>query len=161
MIKLVAIDLDGTVVKHDLGISDAVIQSLQRAQQEFDCRVVIATGRMFPSTLPFAKRVGISNPIISYQGAMIRDISRDNAVVSDYPFIYHQGLDLDLARELVTVIQERGYHANVYVDDQLYTNELNEKAWYYKSITGITPKEAPDLLDRISCWIGYRISTNL
>jgi Cof subfamily protein (haloacid dehalogenase superfamily) len=150
MIKLIAIDLDGTVVNHDLSISETVIQSLQRAQAEFGCKVVIATGRMFPSTIPFSKRVGLSNPVIAYQGAMIRDLSEEKPTVADYPMLYHQGIQKNLAHELLTVIQDRGYHANVYVNDVLYTNELNEKAWYYKSITGVTPVEAPDLRDILS-----------
>jgi Cof subfamily protein (haloacid dehalogenase superfamily) len=144
-IKLIAIDLDGTVVKHDLSISEAVIAGLQRAQSDFGCKVVIATGRMFPSTLKFAARVGITNPVITYQGAMIRDISSPKPKVSDYPYVYHQGLDKETAYELIDWIQQEGCHANVYVDDQLYTNQFNEKSWYYQSITGVVPIHQPDL----------------
>lgn len=143
-IKLVAIDLDGTVVSHTLGISDAVIAGLKRAQSEFGCKVVIATGRMFPSTIPFAQKLGTQQPVVSYQGAMIRDISTMHAEIDAYPVLYHQGLPLDLAGQILDVIQRKGYHANVYVKDVLYTNELNEKAWYYKNITGVTPIEAKD-----------------
>ena len=152
MIKLVAIDLDGTVVNNQLQISEQVVKDLQRAQNEFGVKVIIATGRMFPSTLKFSEMVGIRNPIISYQGAMIREITEPKTDISHYPTMYHQGLDIETAEELINIIDEHQYHANIYVDDKLYTNQINEKSWYYKSITGVTPIHEPNfknLLDGI------------
>lgn len=139
-IKLIAIDLDGTVVDHDLSISPLVIEGLQKAQRDYGCKVIIATGRMFPSTIQFADRIENSNPIISYQGAMIRHKLEEKPM-------FHQGIDLSTARELISVIQDNNYHTNLYIDDVLYTNFMNEKAWYYKSLTGVTPVHQPDLLE--------------
>lgn len=147
-IKLVAIDLDGTVVNEELQIADQVIADLQRAEQEFGVKVIIATGRMFPSTIKFSKMVGLNNPVIAYQGAMIRDleglITEPDRPAEAFPTLYHQGLAIDTVKELIEIINERQLHANLYINDILYTNQFNEKSWYYKMITGVTPIEAPD-----------------
>ena len=144
-IKLIAVDLDGTVVKHDLSIAEAVITALKRAEQEFGCKVIIATGRMFPSTISFSQRVGLNNPVVAYQGAMVRDLSEAKETIADYPMLYHQGLSADVVQQLLALAQQNSFHTNLYVNDVLYTNEMNEKAWYYKSITGVTPVLEPDL----------------
>ena len=142
-IKLIAIDLDGTVVDHDLSISPLVIEGLQKAQNQFDCKVVIATGRMYPSTLQFAEKIQNVNPIISYQGAMIRS-------QQDEKPIFHQGIEMETARTLLEVIDQKQYHTNLYINDVLYTNFMNEKAWYYKSLTGVTPVHQPSLIEALT-----------
>ncbi|TMB60047.1 MAG: HAD family phosphatase, partial [Chloroflexi bacterium] len=37
--------------------------------------VVLATGRMFKSSLRFAEPLGLKGPIINYQGAVVREIA--------------------------------------------------------------------------------------
>jgi Cof subfamily protein (haloacid dehalogenase superfamily) len=145
MIKLIALDLDGTIVNSQLEISERTIATLQRLQNEDDVKVVIATGRMFPSTIPFARTMGLTSPVISYQGAMIRDISQVIGNILEHPILFHRGIEMDTARELVDVIHKEGYHANLYVDDQLFTTHLNPHSRYYQNISGVVPQEARDL----------------
>ncbi|GAB4169082.1 MAG: Cof-type HAD-IIB family hydrolase [Roseiflexaceae bacterium] len=69
--KLLALDLDGTTIDHDLHIRDSIISGIARIQAA-GVHVTIATGRMFAATIPFAKQLGITGPVICYQGGMIR-----------------------------------------------------------------------------------------
>ncbi len=68
MIKLIALDLDGTVVDGRLNIAPRILDILKRVQTETEIKLVIATGRMFPSTLPFVRRLDVGGPVITYQG---------------------------------------------------------------------------------------------
>jgi Cof subfamily protein (haloacid dehalogenase superfamily) len=147
MIKLVALDLDGTIVNEHLEISETTLAMLNRIQQEAGVKVVIATGRMFPSTIPFARRIGLKDPVISYQGAMIRDIADEFENILHHPILFHQTLDVDAVKAIIQLIEAEGYHANMYVNDNLYTTHLNTASVYYQSISGVTPQSAPNLLE--------------
>jgi Cof subfamily protein (haloacid dehalogenase superfamily) len=69
--KLLALDLDGTVVGADLIIPASVRAGVQRLQAN-GVHVTIATGRMYGAALPFARQLDIRDPIICYQGALLR-----------------------------------------------------------------------------------------
>jgi len=145
MIKLIALDLDGTIVNEDLEVSARTLQVLERAKTELGVKVVIATGRMFPSTVPFAHKLQLQGPVISYQGAMIRDLSTPQDNILDHPILYHQTLDMDIARALINYIHDHGYHANMYVNDALFTTHINADSGHYAKLSGVHPQSAPDL----------------
>jgi hydroxymethylpyrimidine pyrophosphatase-like HAD family hydrolase len=57
--KALVLDLDGTVVQHNLTIAPAVSGRLHRLITQTDCHVIIATGRMSVSAGRFAKLLGV------------------------------------------------------------------------------------------------------
>ena len=65
-VRLVAVDLDGTLIDHRLQMNPRDRQAL-RAAVAAGVQVVIATGRMFRSSLPYAQELGLSGtpPAIS------------------------------------------------------------------------------------------------
>jgi hypothetical protein len=93
-IKMVVCDLDGTLVQANLEVSNAVLDAIQAVSQA-GVKVVIATGRMFPSALPYVQRLGLDTPVICYQGAVVRD-SQDG-----FTLRYSNPVPLDLAKEIV------------------------------------------------------------
>lgn len=145
MIKLIALDLDGTIVNDKLEISQPTLAMLHRVRTENNVKVILATGRMFPSTIPFARTIGLSDPVISYQGAMIRDISSPLENVLEHPILFHQAIDVEIARAIADVVHEHDYHTNLYVNDQLFTTHLNPNSLYYQNISGVVPQEARNL----------------
>ena len=82
--KLLALDIDGTI--HDRQTDTPLTERTKRAVArvlETGAGVTLATGRMYNSSLPFSRALGITLPIICYQGAFTsnpvtpRDRSRD------------------------------------------------------------------------------------
>lgn len=140
MIKLVALDLDGTVVNDQLKISDSVLRLLKHLITKTSVRVVIATGRMFSSALPFARQIGIVEPLVTYQGAMVRDITDGHALR------FHAPIALPLAQEVMRTLVTDGYHINLYMDDRLWTHPSNHHAGYYQKAAGVEPIFTEDLL---------------
>src|SRR5689334_5446906 len=69
--RLLALDLDGTLIGRDLVIPERVTHAVAAAQER-GVAVTLASGRMFGATLPFAKRLHLHDPLICYQGALIR-----------------------------------------------------------------------------------------
>ena len=139
-IKLVAIDLDGTVVNEELQISKQTKSIISHLINETDVKVVVATGRMFLSALSFVRELGIKEPVISYQGAMIRELDKD------YTHLYHNPIPLDLATELLTYLSKDKLAINLYMNDKLWTTHNNPHALSYANAAGIEPQYTEDLL---------------
>ncbi|TAK32142.1 MAG: HAD family phosphatase [Chloroflexota bacterium] len=135
--KLVALDLDGTVISTDLLVSPRVKAAVRQAM-EAGMVVTLATGRMFRAALPYAQELELRAPLICYQGAMIKN-------PEDQRVLYHQPVPLHLARQVLQVVQEQGLHVNVYLDDQLYVSEINRWAQAYANIARVPINAVGDL----------------
>ncbi|HEY84786.1 MAG TPA: HAD family hydrolase [Chloroflexi bacterium] len=71
-VKLLALDLDGTIVTNLRDISEPVKTAIQAAMDQ-GVVVTIATGRAHVMAKKFAHQLNINAPIISYQGGMVKD----------------------------------------------------------------------------------------
>lgn len=72
-IGLIALDLDGTIIGDDLLVGKRTKAAIGAAIER-GVSVSIVTGRMTTSALRFARELGIRDPIVGYQGALIRAI---------------------------------------------------------------------------------------
>ncbi|HWQ62368.1 MAG TPA: HAD family hydrolase, partial [Negativicutes bacterium] len=70
-IKLVAIDLDDTLLDNSRTISPRARAAIAAAVAQ-GVTVTVATGRMFPSALPYAQQLGLDVPLITYNGALVK-----------------------------------------------------------------------------------------
>ena len=101
--------------------------------------VVIATGRMFRSVLPYAEAAEVTAPLVCYQGAAVVDpVSRE--------WLLHEPIPLELAREAIAAVQAHGFALNCYVDDELYVATITEHARAYADFQSIPLHEVGDLL---------------
>nr|WP_290670337.1 Cof-type HAD-IIB family hydrolase [Ardenticatena sp.] len=128
---LIALDLDGTLFDHDLRIHPRVAEAIGRARAAGHV-VTLATGRMYCATRPFAEPLGIAEPLICYQGALVR---------SEMDVLLHLTLPLTIAREAIAFAQMRGIHVNLYLDDVLYVAEMTPEAMFYHSLSPMAPVE--------------------
>jgi len=127
--RVLALDLDGTIVGEDLKLPPFTARVL-RAVRAGGTEVVLATGRMFRSALPYAQALGLTGPMVNYQGAMITDIGSRRVLL-------HRPLPLPLAREILQPLEAAGHTVNVYVDDRLYLRELTPASERYRLISRV------------------------
>ena len=113
--KLLALDLDGTTLNPSLDINPAVSSAIAAAQAR-GVRVTLATGRMFGSTVPYARQLNIHDPLICYQGALIRDPISDEI----YQHVVTPG---DQAAEAIEMLRERDIFTIAYIDERLCAAE--------------------------------------
>ena len=73
-IRLLAIDIDGTLVDPQFQVSGANLSALQRAHQA-GVEVVLVTGRRHQFALPIAQKLGFDLWLISSNGAVTRSLS--------------------------------------------------------------------------------------
>lgn len=137
--KLIAIDLDDTLLNTELKISPRNKKYIQRAQ-DAGIHVTLATGRMYCSALPYAKELGLNLPLITYQGALVKEAHTGKVLI-------HHPIPLDLAREIIQRGQNLGYHINVYVNDTLYVEKITPAALDYQRIAGIPAHPVGNLLE--------------
>lgn len=72
MIKLIALDLDGTLLDSSGVISDDN-RSAIRAAEELGVLVTVATGRRFRDARPVALEIGFNAPIVTHNGALLKN----------------------------------------------------------------------------------------
>lgn len=70
-IRMLALDIDGTIVGSDVTLSDRTVAAIREAVAR-GVRVSLATGRTHGSAAIFAHRLGLTEPIVGHQGAVIR-----------------------------------------------------------------------------------------
>ncbi|MEL7625095.1 MAG: Cof-type HAD-IIB family hydrolase [Clostridiales bacterium] len=135
-IRLLAIDLDDTLLRSDYTISPRTKRAIQRARQQ-GVVVTLATGRMYVSALPYAQELDIDVPLITYQGALV--IMTDGRIISHHP------MDYQLSMELLDFLLPFGYHVNVYIGDQLFIEESSPEAARYGARTRTYLYQVPSL----------------
>src|SRR5271154_4857307 len=73
-IRLLAADIDGTLLNPEFQISEADLAALRRAQGE-GVEVVLVTGRRHRFALPIAQQLGFDLWVISSNGAVTRSLA--------------------------------------------------------------------------------------
>ena len=129
-IKMIAIDLDDTLLHDDISLSSYTIDVLHRALEK-GIKIVIATGRMFQSAQSWGQRIGIGDvPMICYTGAYI-------ALCESGRVIRNETLDLSVAQRILDMGRETGRYMQVYIDDELYIPFRDERTDIYEWQCGV------------------------
>lgn len=142
MIKLVAADLDDTLLDENSKLSDENKKVIAQARTQ-GLAFTIATGRMFRAAAPFAKELGLApeQPIICYNGALIRRLSGET--------LYEQPLSPELSSMIVDYGQSRGWTINAYFEDELYVAALNKQVEDYAALIRVGVTVVGDLVEFI------------
>ncbi len=127
-IKLVALDLDDTLLDSKLAVSPRAGEAIRKAVAQ-GVTVTIATGRMYRSALPYAKELGLDVPLITYNGALIKSCLSGEVLL-------HQPIEKKLAKQALALCKERGWYIQTYVNDELYVEKINQYAEVYSRLSG-------------------------
>lgn len=85
MIKLIAIDLDGTLLRTDKSLSEKNIEAIHFAQSK-NIKVVLCTGRPYLATHDFAKSIGFDDEdeyLVVFNGSQVRKADTGEILVND------------------------------------------------------------------------------
>ena len=169
-IRLLAIDLDGTLVNHQLEMDPRDVAAVQAAAAA-GVTVVLATGRMFKSSLRYAEPLGLKGPIINYQGAVVREIASGEVW-------YRCELSVEMQQRVLAFAEPRDWHVNAYVNEVVYTARARPEADLYARVAmvpyevvgplskwvrqdstkmvlvDLDPREVPARMAELSAWMG-------
>jgi Cof subfamily protein (haloacid dehalogenase superfamily) len=134
--KLLALDLDGTIIDLRLNLDPRDVEALNRIVSA-GVTVVPCTGRPYPGAVPWVKRLGLPGPFVCYQGAEVRTL--DGGKLLDH------GVPHDLAMEVVRYARERDLHVQAYRDDKLIVERDRPEAHVYANHAGMEINVVGDL----------------
>lgn len=106
MYRLVATDIDGTLLDSSSRLRPRVRKALDRARER-GVKVIIATGRRLRATLHIAREAGIGGPLVLNNGALVYD--PDTGETLD-----HRPIPVPTARRAIRLIQAYGLGATLY-----------------------------------------------
>lgn len=136
-IRLIAVDLDDTLLTPELIIPAASKEAIRRAVAQ-GIQVTVATGRMYRSALPYAEELGLSLPLITYNGALVKDAGTGEV-------LSHTPVPREQAAAVAKQCAAEGLDLNVYLDDELYVSQRTPAVEYYEAIAGLPAMAVGDL----------------
>ena len=135
--QLAAFDLDGTLLNSEHEVPAAHRDALH-ALVENDVLVVLISGRMHRSIQPISDALGLANPIISYNGGMVKHATTGEVY-------HHTPVPADAAMAIVNECIARDLHLNYCLNDELYVAEHNAWSALYEHRTGVPATPVGDL----------------
>lgn len=117
MIKLFAIDMDGTLLNSESKINPATIKAINDLNKA-GIKTVLTSGRVMSSIRFANKTLGVDNPMIANNGALIKLDSKKT--LSEHP------LEEDHIKELIKFCDEHKFIYHFYDEDTFYSNRLDE-----------------------------------
>ena len=116
MIKLIATDLDNTLLDKDGSVPPETVAALAKAEEK-GVTVTVATGRSFASARGVAEMIGGNGLAICYNGSQIRRLA-------DGMVLYSGCVDKDVQRGIIEFVHERGLYLQMYDNDEIVVETL-------------------------------------
>ncbi len=151
-IRMLVLDIDGTLVGDDLVLPDRTRVTIARAVHR-GLRVSLVTGRMPTSALPFARMLELRDPIIGYQGALVREMpppgsNRRGRLLS------HRPVPADVARDAVVWARDAGLDPHINHLEHLVFPTDDPRHEDYSAFLGARAIRVPDL----DAWIRHPVT---
>lgn len=115
MIRLIALDMDGTILSPDHSISIKNKEAIWEAQKN-GIEVVIATGRSFLEAFDPIHDAGLNVPYICINGAEVRD--QQGNLISETHI-----LEEDISK-VTTILDDEAIDYQLFIDKQVYTKNI-------------------------------------
>lgn len=123
MYKLIAVDLDGTLLNSYGEITEyskKVIKKIIESGSKF----IIASGRPIDSIKRFAKEIESNEYFIAGNGAIIYDLKKDE-------IIYEKFISKQKVMEIIKICEENSISYNIYTDETILSTSLKYNVLYY------------------------------
>lgn len=123
MYKLVAIDLDGTMLNTYGEVTESTKRILKETMKK-GCEVVIASGRTIDSIQAIADEIGTKKYMIAGNGSIVYDISKKN-------IIYEKYIPKSKALNIIKICEDNSITYSVYTNKTIIANSLKYNILYY------------------------------
>ena len=120
--KLLALDIDGTLITKEHVLTDGVRSALLRAQRDYDTRIILASGRPTPALAALAEALQIADYggyLMPFNGGKILEASTKKLLSA-------QLLDSDLIPQLYHLVQEHGLNILTYTEEHILTEREDD-----------------------------------
>lgn len=146
-IRLIALDIDGTIIGDD-GIIGPRTRAAIRAAMDRDIAVSLVTGRMVSSAMRFALELGLTEPVVGYQGGLIRAMPEPGSRRLGRLLI-HTAIAPDAARRIVAWTRDHGMDPHINHLERFILRADDPNADDYSAFMGARAELVPDLIEAI------------
>ena len=136
-IRLIALDLDGTLLNSEKRISPRTMAALQAAMQK-GVRVTIATGRMMAGAAMFGRQFGANAPLICCNGGVVQGMDDETSM-------FERHMAPETVRGILSFCHEHGWYVNWCIGREVCAEYYAPK-WYfaYRTVQDFRVKEVGD-----------------
>lgn len=146
MIKCIAIDMDGTLLRRTNEISEENREAIKRAQQQ-GIEVVIATGRSFAEAIYLLEDAGVKCPVICVNGAEIRSV--DQEIINVNP------LDKEKAKEVHEALHELDFYTEFFTNKGTFTEDIERGVSIFQDVLKLL--DSPAEREKIKALLDERL----
>lgn len=125
--RLIATDMDGTLLTPDDRITDYTAAAIHRAV-DGGAVFTLCTGRPLQGVKKYIRQLNLDCPVITYNGAAIVH-SRTGEIM------FSQDMDTQDAYQIYSEAKKRGTMFILWSQNKLYASEISEKTHFYEEIT--------------------------
>lgn len=112
--KLIAIDMDGTLLNSDNNISNRTKDAIAKAKEE-GVHVVLATGRILKSAVYYANQLELKNPIVASNGGIMID-EHGNVILKN-------PMNRKSIKEIVKLADDEKIYFHLYDESTFYSSQ--------------------------------------
>lgn len=142
-IQLIALDIDGTLIGDDLVIGTDTRKAVREALSR-GVFISIVTGRMVSSAMRFALELGLSAPVVGYQGGLIRAMPEPGSKRIGR-LLLHRPLRPEAARAVVEWTREQGLDPHINHLERFILRADDPNAEDYSAFMGARAELVADL----------------
>lgn len=140
-VKLIALDLDDTLLGDDKKISDRNVEALRKAAAQ-GIYIVLCSGRAEHGILPFVHRLEIAGTeagkyIIAVNGCSVYDMHRRDR-------IYERAVDAEILLKADEIAERYGFRSEVYSPDTIFFREETEWTRLDAELCGLRTETVAD-----------------
>lgn len=132
-IKLICIDMDGTLLNSNHEVSDRNKEALRKAK-ELGVNIAITTGRLFCSARYYSDIIGVNTAVIASNGAYIKTNYEDVALLEN-------PMPKDVAIEIYNIVKKHGLSVNFNSWDTLIREYPVPETHAYYIMNKVLPEE--------------------
>jgi Cof subfamily protein (haloacid dehalogenase superfamily) len=123
--RLMALDYDGTAAVGGECPTSRVREAVTAAQAA-GVRVLLATGRSFGAAYRYAEALGLRDPLIAFQGAVVKEM------VPPHATLFKEFLPLEPLVEFLALAEARDFDLSLYGEEEYYVTSLRHSAEFHR-----------------------------
>lgn len=125
MYKLIAVDLDGTLLNSYGNISEKNKNSIKKSMEK-GAEVVIASGRPVSSAKAYANEAGANKYVICGNGSVLYDIQKEQ-------ILYNKSIDKQKVLQIIKICEENSIFYSIYTENLTIAKSLNYNILFYNN----------------------------
>lgn len=123
MYKLIAIDLDGTLLNSNGIVSGETKETLRQIINK-NIKIVLTSGRMIDSIRKIAEEIGGQKYLIAGNGSIVYDIE-------NHQILYKNFLSKEKVLDVIKICEQNSIYYNIYTENEVLTPALKYNVLYY------------------------------